>query len=171
LSEVELTTIRVEGAGPVYDGVMAACQKHGLTVVNDSSASLFVLANVQRIVPAAEFMAPPLGTLCFHPSVLPRHRGRDAVYWTIKMGDTTTGVSWFWVSEKVDAGDVAIQRAIATPPNISPRDLYNLYLAQLGVDTFDELIGQIRGGTIPRTVQDESLATFELGRPPKPAVP
>jgi methionyl-tRNA formyltransferase len=150
---------------------MAVCAKHALTVVDDVTPSLFVLANVQRIVPVSEFTAPPLGTLCFHPSLLPRHRGRDAVYWTVKMGDKQTGISWFWVSEKVDAGDVAIAREMAMPPDISPRDLYNSHLAQLGVDAFDDLIAQILGGTIPRTVQDESLATFEPGRPKKPATP
>jgi methionyl-tRNA formyltransferase len=165
-----MLTIRVEGAGPVYDGVMAVCEKRGHPMVNDASASLFVLANVQRIVPASEFEVPPLGTLCFHPSLLPRHRGRDAVYWTIKKGDALTGVSWFWVTDKVDAGPIAIQREMPVPPGIGPRDLYNEHLAQLGVNAFDALIEQIENGTIPRIEQDESLATFEFGRPivPKP---
>jgi methionyl-tRNA formyltransferase len=150
---------------------MAVCARRGHPTVNDASASLFVLANVQRIVPASEFLVPPLGTLCFHPSLLPRHRGRDAVYWAIKKGDKVTGVTWFWVTEKVDAGPIAIAREFVIPPNISPRDLYNEHLAQLGVDAFDALLEQIENGTIPRTPQDESLATFEYGRPlaPKPA--
>jgi len=171
LSQVELETIRVEGTGPVYDGVMAVCEKRGYpAAADDATPSLFVLANVQRIVPAAEFGLPPLGTLCFHPSLLPRHRGRDAVYWQVKKGDRTTGVTWFWVTEKVDAGPIAIAREMPMPANISPRDLYNDYLAPLGVSAFDALLEQIKNGTIPRTAQDESLATFEYGRPPKPAV-
>jgi methionyl-tRNA formyltransferase len=147
------------------------CRRHGYRVVGEGPAALFVLANVSRIVKAAEFQSPPLGTLCFHPSVLPRHRGRDAVYWSIKMGDTETGVSWFWVTEKVDAGPIAAQRIIPMPEDIRPRDLYNQHLAGLGIEAFEEILLQLERGVVPRTEQDESLATYEPPRPRvKPAV-
>lgn len=158
--------IRVEGTGPVYDGVVAACRARGYAVVDDASAGapLFVLANVQRIVPAAEFTAPALGTLCFHPSLLPRHRGRDAVYWQVKKGDAETGATWFWVTDKVDAGPIAAQRRIDMPRGVGPRELYERYLAPLGVAAFAGLLEQMERGDIPRTPQDETLATFEYSR-------
>jgi methionyl-tRNA formyltransferase len=163
-----LQPIKIEGAGPVYEGVVAACERRGYRVVERGDAALFVLAATTRIVRKAEFEAPPLGTLCFHPSLLPRHRGRDAVYWTLKMGDTETGVTWFWVTENVDAGPIAIQRRIAIPPGIRPRDLYNEHLAPLGVDAFDALLHQLAAGENPRVEQDERLATYEPPREVKP---
>jgi methionyl-tRNA formyltransferase len=171
LPNSQLDTIKVEGSGPLYEGVLAVCRRHGYRVVGEGPAALFVLANVSRIVKTAEFQAPPLGTLCFHPSVLPRHRGRDAVYWSIKMGDTETGVSWFWVTEKVDAGPIAAQRIIPMPEDIRPRDLYNQHLVGLGIEAFEEILLQLERGIVPRTEQDESLATYEPPRPRvKPAV-
>ncbi|MFN2460455.1 MAG: formyltransferase family protein [Candidatus Velthaea sp.] len=156
----------MEGAGPVYEGVVAVCRSRGYTVVDDAAAAaaLFVLANVQRIVPAAEFSAPSLGTLCFHPSLLPRHRGRDAVYWQVKKGDSETGVTWFWVTDKVDAGPIAVQRRIAMPAGLGPRELYEAHLAPLGVRAFADVLQHMESGDIPRTAQDETLATFEYAR-------
>jgi methionyl-tRNA formyltransferase len=157
--------LRVEGSGPIYDGVLAVCALYEFEVVDDASADVFVLANVRRIVRAAEYNAPRLGTLCFHPSVLPRHRGRDAVYWSVKMGDTETGVTWFWVTDHVDAGPIAAQRAIPMPPGVRPRDLYDEYLAPLGVESFEKLVLELALGRVPRVEQDESLATYEPPRP------
>jgi methionyl-tRNA formyltransferase len=164
----QLQPIKVEGAGPVYEGVVAACERRGYRVVASGDAALFVLAATTRIVRKAEYEAPPLGTLCFHPSLLPRHRGRDAVYWTLKMGETQTGVTWFWVTDKVDAGPIAIQRELAIPPDIRPRDLYNEYLAPLGVAAFEDLLGDLEAGIVRRIEQDERLATYEPPRERKP---
>lgn len=157
--------LRVEGSGSMYEGVLAACALYEFAVVEDASADVFVLANVQRIVKAAEYNMPRLGTLCFHPSLLPRHRGRDAVYWTVKMGDTETGTSWFWVTDRVDAGPIAAQRRIDMPAGVRPRDLYEDYLVPLGIESFETLLRQLALGEVPRVEQDESMATYEPPRP------
>ncbi len=169
LSDPSRLRLRVEGSGSIYEGVLAVCELYDVPVVTDPGADLFVLANVQRIVKAAEYNAPRLGTLCFHPSLLPRHRGRDAVYWTVKMGDTETGTTWFWVCDRVDAGPIAAQRRIDVPAGVRPRDLYEDYLVPLGVESFEKLLRQLALGEVPRVEQDESQATFELGRPVKTA--
>ena len=165
LSHPHPLRLRIEGSGTIYDGVLAVCALHDVVVVDDASADVFVLANVQRIVKAPEYNAPRLGTLCFHPSLLPRHRGRDAVYWTIKMGDTETGVSWFWVCDRVDAGPIAAQRRVEVPTGIRPRDLYESYLVPLGIEAFEKLVLQLARGDVPRLEQDENLATYEPPRP------
>ncbi len=161
---LQLQPIKIEGSGPLYEGVIAVCRRRGYRVVGEGDAALFVLANVARIVRKAEYEAPALGTICFHPSVLPRHRGRDSVYWTIKMGDSETGVTWFWVDDGIDTGPIATQRRIPLPAGIRPRDLYNDQLVRLGIEAFKELLDRIEAGELPRTVQDESLATYEPPR-------
>jgi len=164
----QLQPIKIEGEGPVYEGVVALCEGRGYRVVGEGDAALFVLAATTRIVRKAEYSAPPLGTLCFHPSLLPRHRGRDAVYWTLKLGEMETGVTWFWVTDQVDAGPIAVQRALAIPSGIRPRDLYNEYLAPLGVDAFADLLLDLEAGIVRRVEQDERLATYEPPRERKP---
>jgi methionyl-tRNA formyltransferase len=100
--------------------------------------------------------------------VLPRHRGGDAVYWTLKMGDTETGVTWFWVDEGIDTGPIAIQGTVPIPADTSPSKLYYETLVPLGANLFDELMAKLERGEVPSEVQDESKATFEKRRPPKP---
>lgn len=159
-----LQPIKVEGTGPLYEGVLAVCERFGYRVVESGDCALFVLANVRRIVRKPEYEAPPLGTLCFHPSVLPRHRGRDAVYWSVKMGDTETGITWFWVTDRVDAGPIAARRVIPMPRDMRPRDIYEQHLVGLGIEAFEELLRKLEAGIVPREEQDESLATYEPPR-------
>jgi methionyl-tRNA formyltransferase len=161
---MSLDPIKIEGTGPLYEGVVELCTRRGHRVVGEGDAALFVLANVRRIVRKSEYSAPQLGTLCFHPSVLPRHRGADAVYWSVKMGDTETGVSWFWVTDKVDAGPIAAVRRIPMPANVRPRELYDQYLVPLGIEAFDEVLRQLEAGIVPREEQDERFATYEPPR-------
>jgi methionyl-tRNA formyltransferase len=163
--------IRLFGDGPICEGVREVCVRRRHEVVDQRPYDLIVLANVTRILKGPEIAEAGLGVLCFHPSVLPRHRGGDAVYWTFKMGDTQSGVSWFWVDEGIDTGPVAISEAVPIPADSSPSKLYFETLVPLGVRLFDVLLAQLENGERPRTPQDESAATFEPLRPPKPKVP
>ena len=159
--------IRLFGTGPIYDAVRDVCERRGHTVVETRPYDLIVLANVTRILKAPEIAEAGIGVLCYHPSLLPRHRGGDAVYWTFKMGDTQSGVSWFWVDEGIDTGPVAIAEAVSIPPDSSPSKLYFETLVPLGSRLFDELLAQLENGERPSTPQDESFATYEPLRPPK----
>lgn len=104
--------IKVLGSGPIYDETIATCEAAGAVVTREEPFDLVILANVLRILGKDEIANPRLGVLCFHPSLLPRHRGSDAVYWTLKMGDRRTGITWFWIDEGVDTGPIAAQAAI-----------------------------------------------------------
>jgi methionyl-tRNA formyltransferase len=160
--------IKVFGAGPIYDATCAVCERRGHQLADDRPYDLIVLANVNRILKAPEIAEARLGVLCYHPSMLPRHRGGDAVYWTFKMGDKESGVTWFWVDEGIDTGAIAIQEAAPIPPDSSPSKLYFETLVPLGARLFDDLLAKLERGEHPSTVQDETLATYEPLRPPKP---
>jgi methionyl-tRNA formyltransferase len=162
--------IKLIGTGPIFDETRAACERRGHELVEDRPYDLVVLANVTRILKAPEIAEAKIGVLCFHPSVLPRHRGGDAVYWTFKMGDTESGITWFWVDEGIDTGAIAIQEAVPIPRESSPSKLYYETLVPLGARLFDELLAQLERGEHPSVPQDESRATYEPLRPPKPAV-
>src|SRR5215470_10057216 len=60
-------------------------------------ADLAILAFVTQIVPPPVFSAPKFGSICFHPSLLPKYRGRSAINWALMNGEKVTGVSLFWV--------------------------------------------------------------------------
>ena len=71
-------------------------------------ADLMVMAFVNVFVPEAARDTPKQGSICFHPSLLPKYRGPSAVNWPIIMGDTKSGFSWFYPTDGLDEGDVLL---------------------------------------------------------------
>ncbi len=122
---------------------------------------LMILAYVTQIVPLALAEVPRLGSICFHPSLLPRHRGGSAINWALIHGDHETGVSVFWVDAGIDTGPVLAQRPIAIDPDDSAGSLYYRRIVPAGVELVLESVALIERGTAPRLVQDERQATYE----------
>ena len=111
----------------------------------------------QQIIDKAKY-----GAIGFHPSLLPLHRGRDAVRWAIKMGDKVTGGSVFCLNDKADAGDIIGRRLVFIRPEWDYHDLWN-ELFPIGVDMLSEVVANIEAndGNVPAEKQDEKLATWE----------
>jgi methionyl-tRNA formyltransferase len=124
-------------------------------------ADLGVLAYVTQIVPPAVFDAPRLGSICFHPSLLPAYRGGSAIPWQIIKGETRTGVSVFWVDPGIDTGPLLLQREATIGPDDTAASLYYNSLFELGVATVLEAVDLIAAGNPPRQPQDEALASYD----------
>ena len=75
-------------------------------------ADLAILAFVTLIVPERILYAPRYKSICFHPSLLPRHRGASGINWAIIPGDAETGVTWFWPDKGIDTGPILIQKRV-----------------------------------------------------------
>jgi methionyl-tRNA formyltransferase len=124
-------------------------------------ADLGVLAYVTQIVPEAVFAVPRLGSICFHPSLLPKYRGGSAINWQIIKGETQTGVSVFWVDPGIDTGPVLLQKTAPIGPDDTAGSLYYNTIFTLGVETVLESVERIAAGSAPRVVQDEAQATYD----------
>jgi methionyl-tRNA formyltransferase len=124
-------------------------------------ADLAVLAFVTLIVPERVLYAPRHQSICFHPSLLPRHRGASSINWTLIAGDKETGVSWFWPDKGLDTGPILLQRKIPVDPNDTVGSIYFNRLFPLGINSMIEAIELIKNGSAPRIVQDESKSTYE----------
>lgn len=122
---------------------------------------LCVMAFVTHILPERALAAPRLGSIQYHPSLLPRHRGRSAMHWAIRMGETNTGVTIFWVDEGIDTGPVLLQRECEIAPDDTVGSLYFDKTFPLGVEALVESVRLVRDGKAPRLPQDESHATYE----------
>jgi methionyl-tRNA formyltransferase len=127
----------------------------------DLAADLAVLAYVTQIVPPSVLEIPSAGTICFHPSLLPRYRGGSAINWQLIKGESRTGVTVFWADAGVDTGPIILQKEAAIPPDATAGSLYYDVLFPLGVDAVIEAVELIDDGVAPRIVQDESAATYD----------
>ena len=161
--------------GPKPDPTKAAALARGVTVHQFASlktaeareafaaarADLALLAYVTQIVPEALLALPRHGSICFHPSLLPRYRGGSAIPWQVIRGETTTGVTVFWPDAGIDTGPVLVQRAAPLGPDETAGSLYYGTLFPLGVDVISEAVELIAAGRAPRIPQDESRATYD----------
>ena len=110
---------------------------------------------------ADDIYAPRTGTLIFHPSLLPRHRGRDAIKWAYELKEPFTGVTWFWAAEGYDTGDICEQEVLPLDLSVRPRDFYERGVIPAMVRTLAYAIGDISEGVIRRRPQNEAAATYE----------
>ncbi len=122
---------------------------------------LSLLAFVTDIIPERLLRIPSLGTICYHPSLLPRHRGASAINWAIIQGDTRTGLTIFWVDEGIDTGPILLQKEVDIAPDDTTGSLYFNALFPMGVEAMVEAVDLISKGKAPRISQDESKATYE----------
>jgi len=122
---------------------------------------LTVMAFVTDIIPARFFEVPTHGTINYHPSILPRHRGASAINWAVIMGDTQTGLSIFWPDGGIDTGLILLQKKIEIGPNDTTGSLYFNHLFPMGVDAILESIDLVKAGKAPKIPQDEAGATYE----------
>lgn len=124
-------------------------------------ADLLVMAFVTLIVPESILYAPRHRSICFHPSLLPRHRGASAINWTLIQGDPVAGVTWFWPDHGIDTGPILLQRSEPIRDEDTVGSLYFNRLFPLGIETMVEAIELIKAGRAPSIAQDESRATYE----------
>ena len=132
-----------------------------LELMRSFDPDLCVMAYVTLLVPQQVLDAPKLGTIQYHPSLLPKHRGPSSINWPIIQGETKTGITIFWPDEALDEGPILLQKQMAIGPHDTLGSLYFNHLFPMGVDAMIEAIDLVREGKAPRTPQDESQATYE----------
>jgi methionyl-tRNA formyltransferase len=122
---------------------------------------LNVMAFVTSILPDSILNYPGIGTIQYHPSLLPKHRGGSAINWAIINGETKTGITIFWPDRGVDTGPILLQKEVEISSDDTVGSLYFEKLFPLGVEALMEAIELIKKGMAPRVPQDESQATYE----------
>ncbi|MHA7819593.1 MAG: methionyl-tRNA formyltransferase [Erythrobacter sp.] len=114
-----------------------------------------------------EFMAlAPDRAIGYHPTALPRMRGRAAQPWTILNDEKITGGSLFWVDDGVDTGDILEQRFFHVSPRETARTLYDKHMAALDA-MIRASLASLGTGSPPRMKQDEACATYAARRRPE----
>ena len=125
-------------------------------------AELGVLAYVTAILPPEIVAHPVHGSLCFHPSLLPRYRGGSALAWQIIEGEKEAGVTVFQPDAGVDTGPIVVQKGgVAIGPTTTAGSLYFDHLYALGVDAMAEAVDAIDRGEAHPRAQDEAQASFQ----------
>lgn len=125
---------------------------------------LLCIASFPFVLERTLLALPRFGGLNLHPSLLPRHRGPDPLFWTYFLDERETGMTVHRVSAHVDAGDIFAQERVSVGHGQPVTELY-ADLAARGARLLAETVRRIEDGSASGIAQDESRAS----RDPSPA--
>lgn len=124
-------------------------------------ADLCVMCYVLLFVPEEALNVPKYGSIQYHPSLLPWHKGPSSINWPIIMGRKRTGLSIFWPDNGLDTGPILLQKEVDIEPDDTLGSVYFNKLYPLGVEAMMESIELVRAGNAPRAVQDADAGSYE----------
>ncbi|MGB9664992.1 MAG: methionyl-tRNA formyltransferase [Ignavibacteria bacterium] len=112
-----------------------------------------------RILPREVYTLPKFGTFNLHASLLPKYRGAAPIQWALINGEKVTGVTTFFLQDKVDTGNIILQREVLIDDEDNFQTLHDK-LAKIGSDLVLETVKLIETGKYELKAQDDSQATF-----------
>jgi methionyl-tRNA formyltransferase len=157
------------------DPLRLAAQERGLTVhqfprltdpaaldaMRQANVQVGVMAFVTQFVPQSLCEIPEFGTIQFHPSLLPLHRGASSMSWAIILGRKETGFSIFRPTDGLDEGPVILTRAVPIEDDDTLGTLYFNKIFPMGVAGLVEAAEQVIAGSAKAVTQDETNAGYE----------
>lgn len=164
-----------EKPGAKADPLRAAAEERGLKVHQFKSlrspeahdalkalqVDLGIMAYVLQFAPGSFTQIPRLGTIQYHPSLLPKYRGPSSINWPIIRGDTRTGLTIFRPNEGLDEGPIVLQKECEIGPDDTLGDVYFNKLFPMGAAAILEAADLVHAGKHKERVQDESQASYE----------
>ena len=173
--EVAAVFCAPEKPGARPDALKVAAQEKGVTVhqfaslktdearaaIKAANADIGIMAFVLQFAPQDFVGIPRLGTIQYHPSLLPKYRGPSSINWPIIRGDAKTGLTIFRPTDGLDEGPVVLQKETQIGPDDTLGTVYFDRLFPMGVAAMLEAADLVVAGRHRELVQDEALATYE----------
>lgn len=167
----EITGIAPPPQGRLKDKMVGYAMLHGIPIISDcekllssdipEGTELIISAHSHWIISDQCLNKCRYGGIGFHPSLLPRHRGRDAIRWAVHMGDFITGATIYNLKgDKCDGGDILLQENVFIDPEWDYHDLW-AHIFPVGVKMVVDAVDVIGSGKCTWKEQDERFATFE----------
>ena len=119
-----------------------------------------------RMLPQAVWQMPEYGTFNLHASLLPNYRGAAPINWAIIKGDKKTGVTTFFIDEKIDTGEIILQKEIEIDPDENAGSLHDKLMnlgSELILETID-LIAKDKAITQPQSKKEQLNTAYKLNR-------
>ena len=156
----ELRAAAEEKGVPVFQVVRYGAPE-AIETLRRLDAEIGIMAYVTQIVPPAFCAVPRHGTIQFHPSLLPQHRGPSSINWPIILGRSRTGLSVFRPVPGLDEGPVILQKEVEIGPDDTVGSLYFDKIFPRGVAALIEAADLVVAGNAQERTQDEGEATYE----------
>jgi len=115
---------------------------------------LIILIAYGQILSREILKIPPRGCLNVHPSLLPYYKGSAPIQWTIIRGEQETGISFLFMNEKIDAGDIILQKKVKILPEENQQELSNR-LSMKSAEMMAEVLDTIKKGNYKKITQSQ----------------
>lgn len=119
-----------------------------------------------RMLPKVVWEMPSLGTFNLHASLLPNYRGAAPINWAIINGETKTGVTTFFIDDKIDTGAMILNAETDIGANESAGELHDR-LMELGSTTVTQTLALLENGKVTTTIQEDNAeikTAFKLNK-------
>ena len=126
--------------------------------VQQREPDLLISVSCPQRIRAKLLRVPRIAAINIHSSLLPRYAGLAPYYWVLVEGETETGVSVHYMSERFDEGNIIVQKSLHIPPRVSAFILFK-HLALLGKEALMEAIPLVLSG-YPGIPQDLSRRSY-----------
>lgn len=127
----------------------------------------FIFSFYYRELVGKEILSiPSKGCMNLHGSLLPAYRGRCPINWVLVNGETETGVTLHYMTEKPDAGDIVAQKKVAITEDDTALSLHKK-CTEAATALLNETLPKIKEGTASKTAQDNSKSSYFGGRTPE----
>ncbi len=172
---IEIVGVSAPASEQRPDPLWTAAEEAGLTPIDTKflkeaegigqwqtlKSELGVMAFVTELLPDEILTTPDKGTIQYHPSLLPLHRGSSAMDWPIIFGEKETGLTVFWPDKGMDTGPILLQKTCPIKPDETLGSLYFDQLFPMGIDAMSEAVSLVENGTAQRVEQDHNHSTYE----------
>ena len=128
-------------------------------LLSELSPDLIIVVAYGKILPANVLEFPKYGCINVHGSILPAYRGAAPMQRAIMEGQTETGITTMMMDVGLDTGDMLLVGKVAIEENDNFETMHDK-LGECGANTLLETLKELRAGTLTRTKQDDSLATY-----------
>lgn len=154
------------------DKIVGWAMLHKIPIIDDceklvsahlpDNTDLIVAAHSHWLINSKVLAKCRYGGIGYHPSLLPRHRGVDAVRWAVAMGDAITGGTVFRLTRECDGGDILAQKVQFIDKSWDYHDLWRVLFPD-GVELISQVCREIErtGNNVPAVEQDERFVTWE----------
>jgi methionyl-tRNA formyltransferase len=130
-----------------------------IELVRSLNPDVIFVFGLSQLVPKEVLDIPRLGCIGSHPAMLPANRGRHPLIWALVKGFESSGLTFFYLDEGADSGDILWQKPFDIDINDDSAILYEKIKA-LASEAIGEFLPQLENGTAPRIPQDHSKATY-----------
>ncbi len=130
-----------------------------LDYIKDTLCHVLVVVSYGQLIPPEILKLPKVGPLNIHPSLLPKYRGAAPIQRALMNGEKKTGVTIMWMNERLDEGDIFLQKEVEIDPEETYGELHDR-LSWLSAPLLLEALDKIETGEIIRIPQNHQEATY-----------